>query len=137
MSDPQGIKTREQITAEAKRIRKEIGDYLDDCDHYNRVHPLKPMDPDPDGDVARLAAGLDATLAREEQNKVQNLSTSQVAALVGVAAALSVTDKAAHRDEFDGLIDAGLLERQRINGLPSPWVTLTNEGRKYLLECFE
>lgn len=61
-------KTRSEIVAEAKRIREEIADIFAVAEHWNtcvRKPDEDVIDPDPEGQLARMAKGLDAMLARE------------------------------------------------------------------------
>ncbi|MGE3889441.1 MAG: hypothetical protein AB7H81_23670 [Vicinamibacterales bacterium] len=58
--------TREAIVANASRLRREIDETFNDAAHWNRTHPGEaPIDPDPDGQLRRIAEGLDRFLARE------------------------------------------------------------------------
>lgn len=61
------MKTRAQVIAEAVRIRGEIAQLFLDTEHWNSVNPTKtPIDPDPDGTLKRMAAGIDKGLERED-----------------------------------------------------------------------
>ena len=59
---------RSSIIARAVAMRAEIQQLFDDAAHWNRVHAPwkgKPIDPDPDGQLRRIADGIDRMLARE------------------------------------------------------------------------
>jgi hypothetical protein len=61
------MKTRAQVIAEAVRIRGEIAQLFSDTEHWNSINPDKePVDPDPDGTLKRMAAGIDKGLKRED-----------------------------------------------------------------------
>ena len=58
----------EQRTALIERCRKmraEIHQIFIDTNHWNATHPNEQIDADPDGELSRLADGLDRTLAKE------------------------------------------------------------------------
>lgn len=62
------VQTREQLVARMRKLRQDIAAIFDDAEHWNRLHPdEEPIDPDPDGLLARIAAALDASLARENR----------------------------------------------------------------------
>lgn len=64
-----GIKSREQIVAEARRCRSEIEQIFADAEHWNervRKPHEAPIDPDPDGKLAQIKRSLDTMLAEEE-----------------------------------------------------------------------
>jgi hypothetical protein len=57
--------TRAALIDRAKKMRAEIQQIFDDAAHWNgRNVPWKgaPIDPDPDGQLARLAASIDRML---------------------------------------------------------------------------
>jgi hypothetical protein len=54
--------TRQRLIAEAKRIAREIDQIFLDAEHWNAAHPHEePIDPDPDGVLRRIRAGLPET----------------------------------------------------------------------------
>jgi hypothetical protein len=59
---------RARIIANARQTRQEIEEIFVDCDHWN-THVRKPnempIDCDPDGELRRLADGLDTFIAIE------------------------------------------------------------------------
>lgn len=55
--------TRASLARDARRIRAEIDQYLRDIAHWNRIRPDAPMDPDPDGQIARASEFVDRLLA--------------------------------------------------------------------------
>jgi len=60
---------RAAIVSRARQMRREIAQIFDDAEHWNRVHVPwkgKPIDPDPDGKLQRIADGLDRMLAAED-----------------------------------------------------------------------
>lgn len=60
------MKTRLEIINEVKRVRSECAQIITDAEHWNSTHPSEePIDPDPDGELHRIIAGCDATLANE------------------------------------------------------------------------
>lgn len=64
---PPQPQTREQLVARMRKLRQDIAAIFDDAAYWNRVHPdEEPIDPDPDGLMARIATALDASLAGEE-----------------------------------------------------------------------
>lgn len=61
--------TRESLLDRFRRIRADIASIFDDADHWNRVNPSHaPIDPDPNGELRRIAVALDRTLADEAAN---------------------------------------------------------------------
>lgn len=65
-----GDDTRAEIIARARTLRAQIAQTFADAEHWNRVSvPWKgpAIDPDPDGELKRIAASIDKMLAREEQ----------------------------------------------------------------------
>ena len=55
--------TRETLLARARHQRQEIAEFFADVAQWNRQHPEEePIDPDPDGQLAEIAARLDQTL---------------------------------------------------------------------------
>lgn len=65
-------KSRKEIVDEARRIRKEISQIFIDVAHWNnnvRTAFEQPVDPDPDGQLARIAASIDRTLAIEDERE--------------------------------------------------------------------
>lgn len=59
---------RAAIIARARKLRAEIAQTFADAEHWNRVHVPwkgKPIDPDPDGQLQRIAEGIDRMLAHE------------------------------------------------------------------------
>lgn len=65
-SVPERDQARATLITRTRALRAEIQRYCDDAATWNRDHPREQINPDPDGQLARIAAGLDATLAREE-----------------------------------------------------------------------
>jgi hypothetical protein len=65
-----GTKGRDEIIAEVRRQRAEIAQYFTDVEHWN-THCRKPheavIDPDPDGQMKKIAEALDKCLANEER----------------------------------------------------------------------
>jgi hypothetical protein len=63
------IVTREQIIERAKTIRAEAQQIITDCEHWN-AQVRKPhesvINPDPDGQLAKIIAGIDRGLSRED-----------------------------------------------------------------------
>lgn len=62
------MKTRLQIVNEAKRIRAECVQIFNDAEYWNntvRKPGMAPIDPDPDGQLARTIRGIDAMLENE------------------------------------------------------------------------
>lgn len=64
-------KRREQIVADVRRFHAEITQYFADVASWNdnsraRKEGAEPIDPDPDGEVGRILAGLTAFLAEED-----------------------------------------------------------------------
>lgn len=60
------MKTRQEIIDEAKRIRAECQQILLDGEHWNNIHPNEePIDADPEGQLKRTIAGIDAMLENE------------------------------------------------------------------------
>ena len=62
---------RAAIIARARNTRAEIAQIFADADHWNRLHVPwkgKPIDPDPDGQLKRIADGLDRMLEAETPN---------------------------------------------------------------------
>lgn len=57
--------TRAQLLARAANLRQEIVQISADADHWNRLHPSEPIDPDPDGELGRMRAALERALAVE------------------------------------------------------------------------
>jgi hypothetical protein len=58
------VKQRDVLLGRATIMRKEITQIFDDTDHWNSTHPNEePINPDPDGSLQRLAAGIDKMLA--------------------------------------------------------------------------
>lgn len=58
--------TRDDLIRRAREQREEIRLFFNTADHWNRTHPdEEPIDPDPDGQLARIAAGIDVMLAKE------------------------------------------------------------------------
>ena len=60
---------RAEIVSRARQMRREIAQIFDDAAHWNSRHvPWKgqPIDPDPDGQLRRIADGLDKMLAAED-----------------------------------------------------------------------
>jgi len=61
---------RAALVARMRKIRQDITQIFDDAEHWNRVHPDEPPltheDIDPGGELRRMAAGLEMSLAREE-----------------------------------------------------------------------
>lgn len=71
------IKTRAELVGRAKILRGSIQQLFDDAAHWNRVHvPWKgaPIDPDPDGKLASIAAGIDRMLEKESARGVKTLA---------------------------------------------------------------
>lgn len=62
------MQTRAQIVERGRKLRAEIAQAFADAEHWNRVHAhsgVPPIDPDPDGQLRRIADGLDRMLAAE------------------------------------------------------------------------
>lgn len=60
--------TQAALIARAKKMRAGIQQIFDDAAHWNSVHtPWKgaPIDPDPDGELRRIADGIDRMLAAD------------------------------------------------------------------------
>lgn len=63
-----GDDSRAAIVARARKLRGEIAQTFADAEHWNRVNvPWKgpAIDPDPDGQLKRIADGIDRMLATE------------------------------------------------------------------------
>lgn len=59
---------RDALIQRAKRLRTEIKQIFADAEHWNthvRTRFEKLIDPDPDGELARMASGLDRMLAEQ------------------------------------------------------------------------
>ena len=59
---------RAAIIGRARKLRADIAQAFADAEHWNRMHvPWKgsPIDPDPGGQLQRIADGLDRMLANE------------------------------------------------------------------------
>lgn len=64
-----GDDSRAALVARARTLRREIAQIFADAEHWNRVNvPWKgsAINPDPDGQLARLAGELDRMLAIED-----------------------------------------------------------------------
>ena len=58
--------SRQVLIARAEMLRREIAQNAIDVVSWNHQHPSEaPIDPDPDGQLAKIAAGLDDLLTRE------------------------------------------------------------------------
>jgi hypothetical protein len=60
--------TREQLIDRAKRIRASIEQIFTDAKYWNehvRTPFQEPIDPDPDGELAKWAKAIDGMLAKE------------------------------------------------------------------------
>ena len=63
-----GDNSRSAIMDSARKLRADIAQAFADAEHWNRVNvPWRgpAIDPDPDGQLERIAAGLDRMLAAE------------------------------------------------------------------------
>lgn len=59
---------RAEMIARVRKLRGEIADHFGTIAHWNdrvRAADEEPIDPDPDGQLQRIADGLDRTLAAE------------------------------------------------------------------------
>lgn len=64
-----GENSRAVIVARARKLRGEIAQMFADAEHWNRVNVLwkgPAIDPDPDGQIKRIADGIDRMLAKED-----------------------------------------------------------------------
>lgn len=62
-------RTRTELIARMRHLRREIEQIFDDAAHWNeytRKPSEAPIDPDPDGQLRRIADAFDAALAGEE-----------------------------------------------------------------------
>ena len=62
-----GAESRDSIILRARKLRAGIAQIFADAEHWNRVNvPWKgqAIDPDPDGQLKRIASGLDRMLAK-------------------------------------------------------------------------
>ena len=62
---------RAEIIGRARKLRAEIAQTFADAEHWNSRHVPwkgKPIDPDPDGQLKRIADGLDRMLEVETPN---------------------------------------------------------------------
>jgi hypothetical protein len=67
--------TREELVGRMQKLRQNIRDIFTDAEHWNLTHlDEEPIDPDPDGLLARIAAALDVSLAAEEPRQCSGLS---------------------------------------------------------------
>jgi hypothetical protein len=60
--------TRQQLIDGAGRIRADIEQIFTDADSWNQNHRPEgesPIDPDPDGELAKCAKAIDGMLAKE------------------------------------------------------------------------
>ena len=60
---------RAEIVSRARQMRRNIAQIFDDAAHWNSQHVPwkgKPIDPDPDGQLRRIADGLDRMLTAED-----------------------------------------------------------------------
>lgn len=56
---------RQRIIDEGARLLREINQMFLDVAHWNQIHPDEvPIDPDPDGRMAKLRHGLETMLSR-------------------------------------------------------------------------
>ena len=61
--------SRADIVKRAQKLRAEIAQAFYDAERWNKLHPQEEaINPDPDGELKRLAEGLDAMLAIEGHN---------------------------------------------------------------------
>ena len=64
------MKTRNEIVANARRMRTEIRQIFTDCEYWNdnaRKIDEEKINPDPDGKLTLMAKALDEMLAREAE----------------------------------------------------------------------
>ena len=60
------MKDREELVDDLRTLRAQIAQQFLDAAHWNRSHPDKePIDPDPDGELADLAAQIADILATD------------------------------------------------------------------------
>lgn len=60
------MKTRDELVEELRTLREEIRLTFGTAAHWNRTHPdEEPIDPDPDGELADMAAQIDDILATD------------------------------------------------------------------------
>ena len=58
---------RDKLIQRFTKLRAEIRQLFLDIEHWNSIHPdEKPIDPDPDGRLKRMADAIDKMLAREK-----------------------------------------------------------------------
>jgi hypothetical protein len=61
-----GRVSRQVLIARAQALHREIAENAIDIAHWNELHKNEPpIDPDPDGLLTKIAAGLDDLLTRE------------------------------------------------------------------------
>lgn len=70
--------TRADILARARALRQEIAEIFADYQHWNdnspsRAEGAEPIDPDPDGQLRRIAEGLDRMLEREDARGTESI----------------------------------------------------------------
>lgn len=70
--------TREQLISRAKKQREEIQQYFDDVHLWNRTRGkiAGAIKPDPEGEMRRIAKGLDAMLVNEVPGYVPTILDS-------------------------------------------------------------
>jgi len=56
---------RSSLIERTKQLRDEIKQLFLDAEHWNRLHPDEVIDPDPDGELAKLHQQLEEALRRE------------------------------------------------------------------------
>lgn len=77
---------RADLIARAVKQRAKIQQIFDDAAHWNRRNVPwkgKPIDPDPDGQLKRIADGIDRMIARETPNVADERLADGVAQLSG------------------------------------------------------
>jgi hypothetical protein len=66
---------REVLVNRMRHLRQEIQSIFDDAEHWNRIHPDEQLiDPDEDWLLQRMADGLDASLAHEDELRAKGLT---------------------------------------------------------------
>jgi len=62
------MQERAAILARARKLRADVQQAFDDAAQWNHIHPQEqPIDPDPDGQLARIRDGLDRMLGAQAE----------------------------------------------------------------------
>ncbi len=59
--------TRGSLFRRAEEMAKRINELFEDADHWNRIHPDQPIDPDPKGELKNLLEGLEKSIIKEKE----------------------------------------------------------------------